>query len=71
MQIARKVVLVPFGEKVPLPQILTDFINKLFFKHDRTVISTYANSPNDLKEALLLISKKKAATLRPFLNSLI
>jgi apolipoprotein N-acyltransferase len=31
MQIARKVVLVPFGEKVPLPQILTDLINKLFF----------------------------------------
>jgi L-iditol 2-dehydrogenase len=34
-------------------------INKLFFKHDRTVTTTYANSPNDLKEALKLISKKK------------
>jgi L-iditol 2-dehydrogenase len=34
-------------------------INKLFFKHDRTVTTTYANSPNDLKEALLLISEKK------------
>ena len=34
-------------------------INKLFFKHDRTITSTYANSPNDLKEALLLISNKK------------
>ncbi len=34
-------------------------INKLFFKHDRTVTTTYANSPNDLKEALLLISEIK------------
>ena len=34
-------------------------INKLFFKHDRTVTTTYANSPNDLKEALKLISEKK------------
>ena len=34
-------------------------INKLFFKHDRTVTTTYANSPNDLKEALLLISEKR------------
>ena len=34
-------------------------INKLFFKHDRTVTTTYANSPNDLKAALQLISEKK------------
>jgi threonine dehydrogenase-like Zn-dependent dehydrogenase len=34
-------------------------INKLFFKHDRTITTTYANSPNDLKEALNLISDKK------------
>jgi len=34
-------------------------INKIFFKHDRTVTTTYANSPNDLKEALKLISEKK------------
>jgi L-iditol 2-dehydrogenase len=34
-------------------------INKLFFKHDRTVTTTYANSPNDLKEALELISENK------------
>ncbi len=33
-------------------------INKLFFKHDRTVTTTYANSPNDLKEALKLIAEK-------------
>ena len=36
-------------------------INKLFFKHDRTVTTTYANSPNDLKEALKLISEKKVS----------
>ena len=34
-------------------------INELFFKHDRTITTTYANSPNDLKEALNLISEKK------------
>ena len=32
-------------------------INKLFFKHDRTVTTTYANSPKDLKAALRLISE--------------
>jgi L-iditol 2-dehydrogenase len=36
-------------------------INKLFFKHDRTVTTTYANSPNDLKEALKLISENKVS----------
>ena len=34
-------------------------INKLFFKHDRTVTTTYANSPDDLKAALSLIAEKK------------
>ena len=34
-------------------------INKLFFKHDRTVTTTYANSPSDLREALQLISENK------------
>jgi L-iditol 2-dehydrogenase len=33
-------------------------INKLFFKHDRTVATTYANSPDDLKVALTLIAEK-------------
>ncbi len=33
-------------------------INKLFFKHDRTVTTTYANSPDDLKAALTLIAEK-------------
>jgi len=34
-------------------------INDLFFKHDRTITTTYANSPSDLQQALLLISEKK------------
>ena len=29
--IANKVVLVPFGEKIPLPKIMVDFINDIFF----------------------------------------
>jgi len=36
-------------------------ITDLFFKHDRTVTTTYANSPSDLQQALVLISKKKVA----------
>lgn len=31
VKIANKVVLVPFGEEIPLPKILTDLINKIFF----------------------------------------
>jgi len=31
VQIANKVVLVPFGEKIPLPKFIVDFINKTFF----------------------------------------
>ncbi|DAB31351.1 MAG TPA: acyltransferase, partial [Sulfurospirillum sp. UBA11407] len=30
-QIAHKVILVPFGEQIPLPKFARDFINKLFF----------------------------------------
>jgi len=32
IQIAHKVVLVPFGEAVPLPEVLRDMINNLFYK---------------------------------------
>jgi apolipoprotein N-acyltransferase len=31
MQIAKKVVLVPFGEEIPFPKFLVDFINKIFY----------------------------------------
>ena len=31
VQIAHKFILVPFGEEVPLPSLLKDFINKIFF----------------------------------------
>ncbi len=47
-----------FAPSVPNTTVQID-INKLFFKHDRTITTTYANSPNDLKEALQLISEKK------------
>lgn len=31
IQIAKKVVLVPFGEEIPFPKFLVDFINKVFY----------------------------------------
>lgn len=31
MQIAKKVVLVPFGEEIPLPQFFVDLINEIFY----------------------------------------
>jgi len=34
-------------------------ITDLFFKHDRTITTTYANSPSDLQQALVLLSEKK------------
>jgi len=40
------------GKTIPLN------INELFWKRDVTLTTTYANSPNDLKEALRLISEK-------------
>lgn len=42
-QIADKVVLVPFGEAIPLPQFLVDFINDTFF--DGASDYTSASSP--------------------------
>lgn len=42
VNIAKKVVLVPFGEKIPLPKLLTDLINKHFY-----------NGASDYKEALV------------------
>jgi apolipoprotein N-acyltransferase len=31
MQIAHKVILVPFGEEIPFPALITNFINRIFF----------------------------------------
>jgi apolipoprotein N-acyltransferase len=31
IQIAKKVVLVPFGEEIPFPKFIVDFINKIFY----------------------------------------
>jgi apolipoprotein N-acyltransferase len=47
VKIAHKVVLVPFGEEVPAPKIITDFINKIFF--DGAQDYTTAKDPTDFK----------------------
>ena len=31
MQIAHKIILVPFGEEIPFPEFFVDIINRLFF----------------------------------------
>ena len=38
VQVAHKVVLVPFGEKVPLPQFLTNWVNEVFFDGARDYV---------------------------------
>ncbi|RXJ99157.1 apolipoprotein N-acyltransferase [Arcobacter sp. CECT 8986] len=45
VQIANKVVLVPFGEKIPLPKIFSDFINKIFYNGASDYIE--AKNPTD------------------------
>lgn len=45
MQIAHKVVLVPFGEEVPLPEFLTAWINRLFFDGAKDYLK--AKEPKD------------------------
>ena len=44
-QVAKKVVLVPFGEEIPLPKFLGDFINNIFF--DGASDFNKASSPTD------------------------
>jgi apolipoprotein N-acyltransferase len=44
-QIANKVVLVPFGEEIPLPQILVDWINETFYNGAKDYIP--ANNTTD------------------------
>ncbi|AXX86284.1 apolipoprotein N-acyltransferase [Malaciobacter marinus] len=45
VKIANKVVLVPFGEEIPLPKILTDLINKIFY--DSAQDYSKASKPTD------------------------
>ncbi|NOQ31318.1 MAG: apolipoprotein N-acyltransferase [Helicobacteraceae bacterium] len=45
MQIAKKMVLVPFGEYIPLPLFMRDFINKTFFNGASDYLS--ADKPTD------------------------
>ncbi|WP_418185040.1 apolipoprotein N-acyltransferase [Aliarcobacter vitoriensis] len=45
VQIAQKVVLVPFGEKIPLPKIFVDFINNIFYNGAEDY--TQADKPTD------------------------
>lgn len=46
-QIAHKVVLVPFGEQVPLPKFLRDWINEVFYKGAKDFLT--APKPQDFK----------------------
>jgi len=45
IQIAKKMVLVPFGEYIPLPKFARDFVNNTFFSGESDFI--HANEPTD------------------------
>jgi apolipoprotein N-acyltransferase len=46
MQVANKVVLVPFGEEIPLPKFISRFINKIVYDGAEDYIA--ANKPSDI-----------------------
>jgi len=46
MQIANKVVLVPFGEEIPLPKFISRFINKIIYDGAEDYIA--ASNPSDI-----------------------
>lgn len=46
MQIFDKIILVPFGEKIPLPQFLVDLINQIFFKGGVDFTTNSNQKPN-------------------------
>ena len=50
LQIANKVVLVPFGEKTPLPKFMVDFINNMFFNGAQDYTSTDNPTTFNIKE---------------------
>ncbi|RXK13161.1 apolipoprotein N-acyltransferase [Halarcobacter mediterraneus] len=45
IKVAKKVVLVPFGEKIPLPKFLVDFINEKFYNGAQDYVT--AKEPTD------------------------
>jgi apolipoprotein N-acyltransferase len=47
IKLAHKVVLVPFGEEIPLPKIFRDFINKVFYNGAKDY--TKAKKPTDYR----------------------
>lgn len=47
MQVAKKVVLVPFGEEIPLPKFFVDLINKVFYNGAEDFAK--ASSPTDFE----------------------
>lgn len=46
MQIFDKIILVPFGEKIPLPQFLVNLINQIFFKGGVDFTTNSNQKPN-------------------------
>ncbi len=47
IKVAKKVVLVPFGEKIPLPEIFVDFINDTFYNGASDYVE--AKEPTDFE----------------------
>ena len=46
MEILNKVILVPFGEKIPLPDFIAHWINEVFFKGGNDFASSLDKTPN-------------------------
>ena len=46
------------GTEISIP------VNDVFFKHDKTITTTYANTPDELREALKIISKSEVDVAR-------
>lgn len=46
MEILNKVILVPFGEKIPLPDFIAHWINEVFFKGGNDFASSLNKTPN-------------------------